>query len=113
MRKRGERIDQQTEPSPSKAEPLAIDRDADGPTLMRAVLRNALQQVLANASEVAEGSESPDVIHQARVGLRRLRTALRELAPLSPGSTPGGNRPFVNRSYTSASAETTTRSPQP
>ena len=80
---------------------------------MRAVLRNALRQVLANASEVAEGSESPDVIHQAHVGLRRLRTALRELAPLSPGSTPGGNRPFVNRSFTAASAEATTPSPRP
>ncbi|HET7526100.1 MAG TPA: CHAD domain-containing protein, partial [Burkholderiaceae bacterium] len=43
-----------------------------------------LEQVLANVSDIAEGITAAETIHQARVGLRRLRTVLRELAALSP-----------------------------
>ncbi len=63
----------------------------DGDALLRAVLRSALEQVLPNASEVAEDEEAPELVHQLRVGLRRLRTALRELAPLSPAIDPVWN----------------------
>ncbi|TFZ07938.1 CYTH and CHAD domain-containing protein [Ramlibacter humi] len=44
-----------------------------------AVLASSLEQVLANAGEVAAGSQSDEHVHQLRVGLRRLRSALREL----------------------------------
>lgn len=44
-----------------------------------AVLDSCLRQVIDNASEVAAGSQGEEHIHQLRVGLRRLRTALREL----------------------------------
>ena len=47
-----------------------------------AVLDACLQQVLANAGEVAAGRRADAHIHQLRVGLRRLRTALRELPAL-------------------------------
>jgi inorganic triphosphatase YgiF len=53
-----------------------------GTPFVRAVLRVSLDQVLANASAVGAGSTDEEHIHQLRVGLRRLRTALRELAPL-------------------------------
>ncbi|MFT3717645.1 CHAD domain-containing protein [Pseudorhodoferax sp.] len=55
-----------------------------GAALQQAVLRACLAQILPNASEVAAGSDEAEHIHQLRVGLRRLRTALRELAPLGP-----------------------------
>ncbi|KQP44209.1 CHAD domain-containing protein [Pseudorhodoferax sp. Leaf274] len=57
----------------------------DGATVQRAVVGACLAQILPNASEIAAGSEDAEQIHQLRVGLRRLRTALRELAPLGPG----------------------------
>lgn len=56
-----------------------------GPALQRAVVAHCLQQVLGNASEIAEGSGTEEHVHQLRIGIRRLRTALRELAPLAPG----------------------------
>ena len=60
----------------------------NGSEVQRAVITSCLAQVLPNVSEIAAGSEVPEHIHQARVGLRRLRTALRELAPLAPGFDP-------------------------
>jgi inorganic triphosphatase YgiF len=62
-----------------KAKPARIDADADGPAIFRAVLRSCLDQVLANASIVAAGDDDDEVVHQLRVGIRRLRTATREL----------------------------------
>jgi triphosphatase len=46
------------------------------------VLEACLAQVIDNASELASGSRGDDHIHQLRVGIRRLRTALRELPGL-------------------------------
>lgn len=50
--------------------------------LLAAVLASGLQQVLANAREIALGRHDDEHVHQLRVGLRRLRTALRELGML-------------------------------
>jgi len=55
-----------------------------GSAIQQAVITACLAQVLPNASEIAAGSQDAEQIHQLRVGLRRLRTALRELAPLAP-----------------------------
>jgi CHAD domain-containing protein len=52
--------------------------------LLRAVLRNCLAHVLPNAIAVADASDDPEHLHQLRVGLRRLRTAIRHLSPLVP-----------------------------
>jgi len=60
----------------------------DGATLQRAVLGNCLVQILGNASEIIETTEPAtdlaEHIHQLRIGIRRLRTALRELNGLAP-----------------------------
>ena len=66
----------------------AFHRDATGAQVVGAVLQSCLNQILPNASEVAAASSDPghvhpDHIHQLRVGLRRLRTALRELEGLT------------------------------
>lgn len=57
-----------------------------------------LDPVLRNARELSAGSQDPDHVHQLRVGLRRLRTALRELpefnARLDPGWEPVLARTF-------------------
>jgi triphosphatase len=45
-------------------------------------LANALEQVTGNAGELAAGSGGGEHVHQLRVGVRRTRTALRELVGL-------------------------------
>ena len=42
-----------------------------------AVLRSCLEQISVNASQIASGVHTPEHTHQLRIGLRRLRTALR------------------------------------
>lgn len=90
----GERLRDATPALPAKARPMNLDRDADGRALLKAVLDNTLAQVLPNASAVADGRTDADTVHQLRVGLRRLRTALRELSALHPGLLPQWQDPL-------------------
>ncbi|MEJ8813941.1 CHAD domain-containing protein [Variovorax ureilyticus] len=70
---------------PVKAEPPRLDeRSDDGPEVLCAVIKTCLSQILANASEVAAGSTEPEHVHQLRIGIRRLRTGLREMEALAP-----------------------------
>ena len=55
-----------------------------GDEVQRLVVSGCLWQILPNATEVAAGNVDHDVVHQLRVGIRRLRTALRELDGLHP-----------------------------
>ena len=59
------------------------------------MLRACLDQVLANATEVGEGHRTAESIHQLRVGIRRARTAWRELAPLGPSAGADWETPLV------------------
>ena len=43
----------------------------------QAVLRSCVDQITVNASQIAAGEHGPEHVHQLRVGLRRLRSALR------------------------------------
>ena len=76
----------------------AFHRDATGAQIVVAVLQSCLDQILPNASEIAAASSDPghvhpdpiqadhihpDHIHQLRVGIRRMRTALREFEGLT------------------------------
>ena len=54
--------------------------------LQQAAVAHCLQQILGNASEIVEGSGDDEHVHQLRIGIRRLRTALRELDALAPGN---------------------------
>ena len=84
-------------PATKATPPVYPDASAsrpDGREVQQAVLTSCLAQVLPNASEIAAGSQVSEHIHQARVGLRRLRTALRELAPLAPGFDPAWQEPL-------------------
>jgi triphosphatase len=76
------RLDASEPPPAASAERISVSRDADADELIAAVLGSALDQVLWNAREVATGAATPEHVHQLRVGLRRLRSVLRELCAL-------------------------------
>ena len=61
---------------------LAADTGADA--ALRAMVAAALAFTLPAASAVAAGGRDPPALHQLRVGLRRLRTALRLFGDASP-----------------------------
>ncbi len=72
--------------APSGAEPavpaqraaaLRFERGIGVDAAFRAVVGNCLEQILPNASELASSTHAQEHVHQLRVGLRRLRTALR------------------------------------
>lgn len=65
------------------SEAIDYPRKARSGDVVRAVLASCLGHALANASAIAGGSNDEDHVHQLRVGIRRLRTALRELQPLA------------------------------
>jgi inorganic triphosphatase YgiF len=67
----------ETQAPPRKAGPVAIEAGMTLAQGARAVLASCLDQVSVNASQVADGEYDAEHVHQLRVGLRRLRTALR------------------------------------
>lgn len=81
---------------PVKAEAPKLGGDPSGVQVFRAVLNSCLAQILPNASEVASGSTDPEHVHQLRVGIRRLRTALREMAELAPSIDPAWEPALVD-----------------
>lgn len=66
-----------------KARPVALNRDMSVEDGFRVILGNCLMQMQANEDGVARGVD-PESIHQMRVGMRRLRSALRLFAPWIP-----------------------------
>ncbi len=86
---RGERLRRgQTHAEPVKATAPKLVASMNLDAALRSSLAACLPQVLGNAGEVAAGSPNPDHVHQLRVGLRRLRTALSELGSASAGLDP-------------------------
>jgi triphosphatase len=71
--------------APAEAQDPEFGRHAALEQVAHAALASALDQVLRNASDVAAGAPGEEHVHQLRVGIRRTRTALRELF--------GGQRP--------------------
>ena len=63
-----------------KAGDVALDDDMTWSEGRRAVLLSCLRQIAVNGSQVASGVFDDEHLHQLRVGLRRLRTALRIFA---------------------------------
>jgi triphosphatase len=71
--------------APVKSKELFFRHKATAARVIRDVAANCLDQITANASEVAAGSDAADHVHQLRVGIRRMRTALREMHAFDPG----------------------------
>ena len=70
-------------------------RHANAPQIVKAVLQSCLNQVLANASEIADSNHHETHIHQLRVGIRRLRTAIDELKELASRMDPAWEASLV------------------
>lgn len=62
---------------PRRAIDVSLERSMSATQAMDAVLRSCLDQISVNASQIASGLHEAEHVHQLRVGLRRLRTALR------------------------------------
>jgi triphosphatase len=65
-----------------------LTRDMSGDASLRCIVGACLAQVLANAADVAGGVGGPEHLHQLRVGLRRLRCALRVFGSASNAVEP-------------------------
>ena len=68
-------------PAWHKAAPLTLGSRATVDEALRSILRACTQQWCANEAAALEGSD-PEGVHQMRVGLRRLRSALSVFGPL-------------------------------
>ena len=76
------------ESPPTGAVSASLSHELSGDAAVREMVRACLQQVLANASDLAGGFGGVEHVHQLRVGIRRLRTALRVFGDLSPRANP-------------------------
>ncbi|MBV8503065.1 MAG: CHAD domain-containing protein [Paucibacter sp.] len=66
-----------------------VDAKTPADLFARKIIACCLDQVLGNASVVAGGAHGAEHVHQMRVGLRRLRIAIDELAELNAGIDTG------------------------
>ena len=66
--------------APRTAQAVALAKSQALIDARRQVLRSCADQVVVNASQVAAGGHGDEHVHQLRVGLRRLRTALQLFA---------------------------------
>lgn len=67
----------------ANAHPLEVTADMSASDFMRATVHHCMLQILPNASAIAAGSQDGNHVHQLRVGIRRLRTALKFFAEFS------------------------------
>jgi inorganic triphosphatase YgiF len=78
---RGYRLAREEPPPAVKATPLALSKDMTVEQAFQCLARNCLAQVCANQDGVATGHDA-ECVHQMRVGLRRLKSALRSFRSL-------------------------------
>jgi inorganic triphosphatase YgiF len=67
----------------ANANPLEVTAEMSPAEFLRAVVHHCMLQILPNASAIAAGSQDGHHVHQLRVGIRRLRTALKFFAEFS------------------------------
>ena len=69
---------------------LRLTRAMSSTQALRLVLGSCADQIIANASQIASGDHAEEHVHQLRIGLRRLRSALRLFAgtPVDPALEP-------------------------
>lgn len=86
---RGARLARPQDPvPPTRATRPFLHPAMSGAQAFRAILANCLEQVLANACELAAGGGTAEHLHQCRIGVRRLRCALRDFAVLAGDEAP-------------------------
>jgi inorganic triphosphatase YgiF len=74
---RGYRLFRGTRIAPLKAGPIALDRAMSPAAAARAIVSANLAQLQANEEGVMHAADASEFVHQARIALRRLRSALR------------------------------------
>ena len=75
---RGDRLARGVDAGPAvQARRPVLRADMSSDTALRTIVGACLAQVLPNAADVAAGAGTAEHVHQLRVGLRRLRSALR------------------------------------
>jgi triphosphatase len=86
---RGQRLARGASAGPAvPANAPLLRAEMTGDAALRAIVGACLAQVLPNAADLAAGVGGPEHLHQLRVGLRRLRCALRLFGDLSPVTGP-------------------------
>jgi len=70
-------------------------RHASRQDMFIAAVKSCLCQILPNVSELANGGNHHEHVHQLRVGIRRLRTAMRELGGLANAEEPAWDAVLV------------------
>jgi triphosphatase len=84
-----------SEGRPVRAIEAVVESNVDTAGFLASTLASCILQILGNASEIAAGALDEQFVHQLRVGLRRIRTALRELGTLVPGVDPEWEEVFA------------------
>lgn len=74
---------------PQHAQELVLKDPHSPDAALRQMVGSCLAHLLPNAAEVAGGSAEPEHVHQTRVAMRRLRTALRIYGDWSPAADAG------------------------
>lgn len=82
---RGLRLAAGIAPGLAKAPRLTLDADATLAAALTAIVENCLAQFTGNLAAIRE-SDAPEPVHQARVALRRLRSALWLFRPSVPSA---------------------------
>jgi inorganic triphosphatase YgiF len=80
---RGYMLVRETGYAPFRAQALELETGASLADALPAVLSNCLEHIQRNEVAVAEGDD-PETLHQMRVGVRRLRSALKLFEPVAP-----------------------------
>ncbi len=80
---RGYMLCRQTGTVPHRAQSLSLAPDATAADARLAILNNCLQHIQRNENAVIEGDDA-ETLHQMRVGVRRLRSALKLFEAAAP-----------------------------
>lgn len=78
-------------PKPRKSGPVDLPEGANAAEAFRRVARACLRHLRLNETAFLEGDRDPDALHQMRVALRRLRSALSLFEPLLAGDPRGAS----------------------
>lgn len=65
------------------AKELLLNTELSPENTLKAMIANSLEQILPNVAAIAEQIAAPEHIHQARVGIRRLRSVLQSFSAWS------------------------------
>ncbi len=72
----------------ANVKPLSFEQDISLPAFIRAAVHNCLLQILPNSSAIAAGSQDNEHVLQLRVGIQRLRSALKAFKKFSEQINP-------------------------